>query len=214
MLRKIRHLSRSNSSQFRRKHGLDGKKIILYLSILHRYKRPDLLIRALPKIIDKESDAFVLFVGPDAGELDKILKLGKTLGVTEYYKWIGTLHGREKQEAFECSEFLALPSDEDPYPLVLLEAMAHERPVLTTSVVGQAALISANDAGIIIAPRDMNGIVDGAIRLLGDPVYRKTVGSNARLLAERMFSVKAVVDEIEMLYTRLIERKRTLAAGN
>jgi glycosyltransferase involved in cell wall biosynthesis len=199
----------SDSTQFRKKHGLDGKKIILYLSILHHYKRPELMIRALPKLIDKEPNVFLLFVGPDAGELDKIRELGKSLGVTRHYKWIGPLQGREKQEAFESSEFLALPSDEDPYPLVLLEAMAHRRPVLTTSVVGQASLISKNEAGIIVTPGDLNGIVNAAIRLLEDPIYRKTLGSNARRLAERMFSAKAVVDEIELLYAYLIERKLT-----
>jgi glycosyltransferase involved in cell wall biosynthesis len=202
-----------DSTQFRKKHGLDGKKVILYLSILHHYKRPELLIRALPELIDKEPDVFVLFVGPDAGELEKILKLGKRLGVTKHYKWVGPLQGREKQEAFECSEFLALPSDEDPYPLVLLEAMAHKRPVLTTSVVGQASLISTNEAGIVVPPGDLSGIVDGAIRLLSEPVYRETIGSNARRLAARMFSVKAVVDEIEMLYAYLIKRKRNLTMG-
>ena len=210
MLRKTRLLRLFDSTQFRKKHGLDGKRIILYLSILHHYKRPELLIRALPKLIDKERDVFLLFVGPDGGELDKILKLGKRLGVTDHYKWMGPLQGKEKQEAFECSEFLALPSDEDPFPLVLLEAMAHKKPVLTTDVVGQASLIRTNEAGIIIAPGDLNGIVDGAIRLLADPIYREKIGSNARKLAERMFSVKAVVDEIEMLYAHLTERKRTL----
>ena len=205
---------RIDSTRFRKKHRLDGKRIILYLSILHHYKRPDLLIRALPKLIDNEPEVFLLLVGPDAGELGKMHELGKRLGVTMHYKWIGPLQGREKHEAFECSEFLALPSDEDPYPLVLLEAMAHNRPVLTTSVVGQASVISANESGIIITPGDLNGIVDGAIRLLTDPVYRKTIGSNARGLAERMFSTKAVVDEIEMLYTGMIERKGILTAGN
>jgi glycosyltransferase involved in cell wall biosynthesis len=201
-----------DSTQFRKKYGLDGKRIILYLSILHHYKRPELLIRALPKLIDKAPDVFLLFVGPDAGELKKMLELGKRFGVTMHYKWIGPLQGREKHEAFECSEFLALPSDEDPYPLALLEAMAHKRPVLTTSAVGQASVISTNNAGIIIAPGDLNGIVDGAIRLLTDPVYKKTIGSNARRLAERMFSVRAVVDEIEMLYNYLT-RQRTLTTG-
>ena len=198
--------------QFRKKHGLEGKRIILYLSILHHYKRPELLIRALPEVIDKVPDVFLLFVGPDAGELGKIRELGKKLSVTMHYNWIGPLQSKEKHEALECAEFLALPSDEDPYPLVLLEAMAHKRPVLTTSAVGQASVIRANEAGIIITPGDLDGIVDGAIRLLADPIYRNRIGGNARRLAERMFSVSAVVDEIEMLYTRIILRKRTLTA--
>jgi glycosyltransferase involved in cell wall biosynthesis len=198
------------SKEFRRKHDLDGKKVILYLSILHRYKRPELLVRALPKLIDKVPEVFLLFAGPDAGELEKIRELGETLGVTAYFKWIGPLKGTEKHEAFDCSEFLALPSDEDPYPLVLLEAMAHSKPVLTTSVVGQASVIRANESGIIINPGDLGGIVDGAIKLLTDSAYTKATGSNGRRLAERMFSVKSVVDEIEVLYMSMIELKNSL----
>ena len=52
---------------------------------------------------------FLLFAGPDAGELEKIRELGDSLGVTEHYRWLGPLQGEEKHEAFECSEFLALP---------------------------------------------------------------------------------------------------------
>ncbi len=196
-----------DATGFRKKHGLEGRRVILYLSILHRYKRPELLIRALPRIIDEEPEVFLLFVGPDAGELEKIRELARSLGVTDYYKWIGPLQGREKHEAFECSEFLALPSDEDPYPLVLLEAMAHERPVLTTNVVGQASMIGGNEAGIIVSPGDLDGIVSGAIRLLTDSLYKRTIGGNARRLAEREFSVGAVVDEIEKLYAGLMEGK-------
>ena len=197
-------------TRFRKKHGLEGKKVILYLGILHHYKRPELLIYALPKLITREPEVFLLFVGPDAGEVEKMREVGKRLGMTKYYKWIGPLQGREKHEALECAEFLALPSDEDPYPLVLLEAMAHYKPVLTTSVVGQAFDINANEAGILIAPGDLNGIVNGAIKLLTDHIYSLTTGRNAGRLAERMFSVKAAVDEIEILYTRTIEAKRAL----
>ena len=128
-----------------------GKKVILYLSILVRYKRPDKLIRVLPQLIEREPNVFLLYVGPDAGELEKIRTLAESLGVTEYYKRFRTVTSEEKHEAFECSEFLALPSDEDPYPLSLLEAMAHRKAVLTTSGVGQASVIRAHEAGIIVS---------------------------------------------------------------
>jgi len=198
---------------FKQLHGLEGKKVILYLGILHRYKRPDLLICALPSLIKKVPEAFVLFVGPDAGELESIHEIGETLGVTTRYKWIKPLRGREKQEALECAEFLALPSVEDPYPLVLLEAMAHGKPVLTTDLVGQASVIEASVAGIIIGPGDLDGIEEGAYRLLTDEIYKKTMGRNARLLAETAFSVQSVVDEVETLYAYLIEGRSNSCFG-
>ena len=196
-----------DAMDFRMKHALTGKKIILYLSILHHFKRPEKLIRILPRLIDIEPDVFVLFVGPDAGELQKIRELGERLDVEKYYRWLGPLQGNEKHEAFACSEFLALPSDEDPYPLVLLEAMAHGKPVLTTDVVGQASVIRSHAAGIVVPPEDLDGMVDAAARLLADEQYRIAIGANGRRLAETMFSVGAVVDEIEALYARLKEKR-------
>jgi len=200
--------------RFVEKYDLTGKRVILYLSILHHYKRPDLLIRALPRLIEREPEVFLLLVGPDAGELEKINALGRELGVTRHFKWIGALRGKEKHEAFECSEFLALPSDEDPYPLVLLEAMAHRKPVLTTSVVGQAPLVESHGAGIVVQPGDLNGLIEGALRLLSDPSLKSSIAGNARRLAEQMFSAKAVVDEIEALYWRLLEKKHASDRGN
>ena len=161
----------------------------------------------LPGLIETVPNVFVVFAGPDAGELETIRRLAERLGVTEYYKWLGALHGEEKHEAFESAEFLALPSDDDPYPLALLEAMAHQKPVLTTSGVGQAPVIRAHEAGIVVPPGDLDGLVEGATRLLTDEEYRSALGANARRLAERMFSVGAVVDEIEVVYRHLVERK-------
>jgi glycosyltransferase involved in cell wall biosynthesis len=196
-----------SATRFREKYGLVGKKVILYLGILIHYKRPDKLIRVLPQLIEREPKVFLLFVGPDAGELEKIHKLAEGLGVNECYEWLGPLQGEEKHEAFECSEFLALPSDDDPYPLTLLEAMAHGKAVLTTSGVGQASVIKAHEAGIVVSPEDLDGIREGAVKLLTDERYRSAIGASARRLAERMFSVAAVVDEIELLYADLVERK-------
>ena len=144
------------------------------------------------------------FAGPDAGELDKVRDLAERLRVTDYYKWLGPVRGEEKNEAFECSEFLALPSDDDPYPLTLLEAMAHGKPVVTTSGVGQAPVIEAHGAGIVVSPGDLDAIVAGATRLLTDETYRSAIAANARRLAESMFSVGSVVDEIELLYGSLV----------
>ena len=198
-------------SAFKRKYGLENEKIILYLGILNSFKRPDLLIRALPFLREKVPEVFVLFVGPDAGEVKRINEIAEALDVTQSYKWIGPLRGKEKHEALEAAEFLALPADEDPYPLVLLEAMAHGKPVLTTNVVGQASIISANKAGIIVAPGNSKAIEEAAHLLLTDEAYSRAIGSNARKLAEQTFSVASVVDEIEGLYTRLIENKRKQA---
>jgi hypothetical protein len=56
---------------------------------------------------------------------------------------------------------------------------------------------------VVVSPEDLDGIVDGATRLLTDETYRSAIGANARRLAETIFSVVAVVDDIENLHARL-----------
>ena len=198
----------ADSSGFRARHGLENKKVVLYLGILHHFKRPELLLQALPMLVAKEPNVFLLFVGPDAGQLEVMNRLAQKLGLTAHYKWIGPLKGQEKHEALQCSEFVALPSDEDPYPLVLLEAMAHSKPVLTTSAVGQASVISENEAGIVVNPGDIDGIARAALRLLLDGEFRAKAGTSAGRLAQELYSVRSAVDKIEQLYESLAPKNR------
>jgi glycosyltransferase involved in cell wall biosynthesis len=86
--------------------------------------------------------------------------------------------------------------------------MAHGKPLLTTDVVGQAPVICENEAGVIVSPGDVSGIIAGSIKLLTHRVYRESLAQNARRLAEKMFSARAVVDEIEALYRQLLARPR------
>ena len=50
------------ATQFRERHGLVGRRVILYLSILHHFKRPEKLVRVLPRLIEKDPDVFLLLV--------------------------------------------------------------------------------------------------------------------------------------------------------
>lgn len=75
----------------------------------------------LPRLIESEPDVFLLFAGPDAGKFRRFASWGRVFAA-DYYKGLGPLQGKETHRAFECAKFLALPSDEDPYPLVLLES--------------------------------------------------------------------------------------------
>jgi hypothetical protein len=52
-------------------------------------------------------------------------------------------------------------------------------------------------------PDPLDAVPDEATRLLTDETYRSAIGANARRLAETMFSVRAVVDDIENFYARL-----------
>jgi glycosyltransferase involved in cell wall biosynthesis len=196
-----------NIAPFVEKHNLAGRPIILFLGILNSWKRPDILIRMLPEIIKTIPQVMVLFVGPDAGMMDHIEKIATQLKVENNYKWIGPLHGEEKQQAFHAAELLMLPSDDDSFPLVLLEAMAHGKPVIGSDAVGPSVIIQNHKTGFILPRGDIDKFAGAALQLLTNPSLLMTMGNDARATALAQYSVSSIVGKIEATYYELLEQQ-------
>jgi colanic acid/amylovoran biosynthesis glycosyltransferase len=77
--------------------------------------------------------------------------------------------------------------DRDGLPNVLLEAMAHGLPVVSTTLAGVREAVVDGESGLLVAPRDEVGLADALERLLADGVLRARLGANARRrVAERL----------------------------
>jgi glycosyltransferase involved in cell wall biosynthesis len=192
------------ADDFRDRYGLTGKKVMLFLGTLHPLKRPALLIPVLAKIRGEVPEAFLLYVGPDAGEYAKVDKRAKDLQVDGQVKWIGPLQGREKQQALEAADFLILPSDEEPFGIVLLEAMAHRKPVIASSTEGARAVIEHKVTGFIAESGSVDDMVAAALSLFGSPDLCATMGRKGHEAVSRNYRISAVVDRIENLYYELL----------
>ena len=194
-----------NPIRFRERYRLNNKRVILYMGSLHWYKRPDLLIQALPRIVNKVPDGFVLLVGPDAGEYAKVKDIGERLGVSNHFKWIGPLQGKEKQEAYSVADFLVLPlpSDHESFSLVLFEGMAHGKPVIGSDAVGMSKIIQDGQTGFVVRRGNVQGFADAAVKLLRDPGSCEKMGRKAREVTIANYSASRAVDQVEDLYYQL-----------
>ena len=197
----------TNPTAFIKKYKLSGKKIILYLSFLHYLKRPDLLIKALPALVKEVPDLILLLVGPDAGMIDHIKKIGAELGVESNFKWLGPLYGKEKHQAYQAADFFVLPSDEEPFGIVILEAMAHKKPVIVSDAVGPSEIIEHGETGFIVKRGNVDQIIEFSLKLLTDQSLRARMGEKGCETAINKYSVSSVVDQVEAMYYRLIESK-------
>ena len=196
-----------NTEPFLLKYGLLGKKILLFVGILNLAKRPDLLVKALPKIIKEVPSAHLVLVGPDGGFLNKVKVIVKQFTLEKNITITGPLYGTEKQMAFSSASLFLLPSDLDAYPLVLSEALAHGLPVVTTNARGPADIISDGINGYIVQKGDLNKISEKSILLLNDSQLHKQFSDNAKRIAINKFSAPAVTKKIELLYLDILEQK-------
>jgi glycosyltransferase involved in cell wall biosynthesis len=112
----------------------------------------------------------------------------------------------ELPEFFDLIDVLALPSWEEPFGIVLLEAMASGIPVVATNRGGPLDIIVSDLHGVLVPPHNPAALAN-AIRSLADNGERRTaIGRNAREFVEKNFDIGTVVPRIEDFYRRVMMR--------
>ena len=90
-------------------------------------------------------------------------------------------------------------------PLVVIEAMAYGRPIVTTAVGGIPELINDGINGLLCEPADPEGLARKIITLIDDPALRASLGREARRSYEEMgFQPAAVSRRILGIYRQAL----------
>ena len=115
-----------------------------------------------------------------------------------------------KTEFFRNVDILAVPSWEEPFGIVLLEAMASGVPVISTSPGGPLDIICSALHGVLVPPRDPQALAGAIESLAHDAARRAAIVRNAREHVQANFDIRNVVPRIEDFYQRL--SRATVAA--
>jgi glycosyltransferase involved in cell wall biosynthesis len=109
-----------------------------------------------------------------------------SLGVDGHVRFLGRLAGAELAGAYRAATVLALPTTNDSFPLVLLEAMASGLPVVSTTIGGVPELVEDGTHGLLLEPGDDDTLKDRLARVLGDPQLAARLGEAGRAKASSM----------------------------
>lgn len=151
------------------------------------------------------SAARFVFVG-DGPEREELVARARSEGLTR----VEFLAARPRDEIpalLARADILVVPlKDRIPgaVPSKLYEAMAVARPVILIAEGEPAGIVETSGAGIVVAPGDVDGIVDAVLRLEADPDLRATLGRNGRRAAVERYDRAAIaVDFAELLEAEL-----------
>ena len=109
-------------------------------------------------------------------------------------------------EFFRTIDVLIVPSWEEPFGIVILEAMSSGVPVIATNRGGPLDIIPTAMHGILIPPKDPAALARAIRMLASDDAARSSIVNNAREHVERNFDVRAIVPRIEDFYRRILLR--------
>lgn len=131
--------------------------------------------------------------------LDELRRLAATLGVQERVGFTGFLP--QPADVMRALDVVVHAStDPEPFGLVVAEAMACGRPVLTSGTGGTAELIEEEQTAVRHAAGDHAGLSRGMLRLAADPALRARFGACGRARAARLFDARRLGEEFTQVY--------------
>jgi glycosyltransferase involved in cell wall biosynthesis len=104
----------------------------------------------------------------------------------------------------EQIDMLVLPSLSEGLPYILLEALAHKKPVVATSVGGTPEVIRHGHTGLLVPPRDSAALAQAIAQLLADPDAGRQLGERGQQLVLERFTIQQMLQSTEALYDELL----------
>jgi glycosyltransferase involved in cell wall biosynthesis len=126
-------------------------------------------------------------------------------GVADYF--IFTDHRDDAQRLIASIDIFLLSTRTEGLPLVILEAMAHAKPVVATNVGGVSEVVDAGVTGLLHEPKDDRQQATDLLRLLEDASLRNKMGEAGRQRVLTKFNKERFAGELGGLYYEMLGRR-------
>ncbi len=163
----------------------------------HRY-----FLEAFRHLVNTDPACRAIFVG--GGPLEPVLRARiSTLALSDHIRLYGMR--ADMDEVYAETDVVVIPSLREGLPYVLLEALAHRRPVIATQVGDIPRVIRHEQTGLLVPPGDARALAAAMGRLLRHPEEGARMAENGHRLVAQEYSAHAMVSQTERLYEALLE---------
>jgi glycosyltransferase involved in cell wall biosynthesis len=166
-------------------------------------KRPLDLVRTLRSLLDRDVDAVLVLLG-DGSDRGATEALAHELGVYERTRFVG--FKQRVRDWYAAFDAFLLTSANEGAPVVAIEALAAERPVVATRVGGTSTVVLDGRSGFLSPLGDVDGMAEQLAGLARDPDLRAQLGRAGAADVRERFATSRMTDELDAIYRRVLAR--------
>jgi glycosyltransferase involved in cell wall biosynthesis len=180
-----------------------GKLVVLVGNMHSDVKGHPWLIAAAPAIVQEFPETrFVLAGDGEArGEFERQVA---ELGLQNNFLFLG--RRSDIPDVLASCDIGVLPSKAEGLPNAILEYMAAGLPVVASRVGGNSELIQDGVTGLLVPAQDSEALAKALLTLLRSSELCQRVAENGRRTATQDFSYERLIQEVDSLYTELLQR--------
>ena len=191
----------------------DDATVLLYVGRFLGFKRVPTLVRAFARArrLFNRPGSLVIWGGhPGEWEDEHPVTVANEVGADGIY-FTGWRGHDDLPEGLAVCDAIVVPSVDDAYPQVPLEAMAVGLPVIASRSGGLISMVNldpAHPTGWFVAPDDLDALTSALVTVVNNPVETAERGTNALAHARANLSWDGLVTRFEVAYARGTERHR------
>jgi len=175
-----------------------GEPLLIHISNFRPVKNISGVLQVFSRV-RAELKCRLVMIG-DGPEVGSAQQLCDRLGIQDDVLFLGN------QECIECilplADTLLLPSEQESFGLVCLEAMSCGVPVVATNVGGVKEVVQHGQTGFLHDPFDVDAMAISVLELLRDRDMRIAMGKEGRRVALEKFDISKVVKKYVELYDK------------
>ncbi len=181
--------------------------VLLFVGRIQPLKAPDVLVRAVAHLLDERPDLRQRLVVPVVGgpsgsglrEPESLLRLARELGVEDVVRFERPVAGDDLVRWYRSADAVVVPSYNESFGLVAIEAQACGVPVVAAGVGGLCEAVSDGVSGVLVQDHDPRRWATVLCGLLEDPSRRSRLAAGAVEHAGR-YGWDRTVDQLLQVY--------------
>jgi len=177
--------------------------IITIASVLRPWKGHEYFIKAA-SFVKKEflKTKFIILgdevVNNEKGYKEQLINLSNSLNLEKDIIFTG--FRKDVSNILLQSDIIVLSSIlPDPFPTVILEAMAVAKPVVATNIGGVPEMVIDNVTGLLVPPKDSESMAKAVLKLLIDKKYSNQLGMTGSTRLNKIFTLDKFIKKIEKI---------------
>ncbi|GKS58883.1 glycosyl transferase [Nitrospira sp.] len=166
------------------------------------------LLDAVKQLLPRLENLYVVIIG-DGPLMGQLKSQAFQLGIGHRVRFMG--HRDDTYDLMRAFDIFVLPSLHEGIPMVILEALALERPVVASRVGGIPEVIADGIQGLLVPAGDATAIARACERFLSDRALAESCGRAGRGRVEHKFSSRVMAEQVAQLYRSLTGPPPTVA---
>jgi glycosyltransferase involved in cell wall biosynthesis len=190
-----------SAERFRARLGISNEPLVVFLGQLYEYKGAGQVLAAADVLHARGVQLQLAFLGPET-------PFSRRLFAQQKRPWahvLGQVDVQTKWDAIEAASVICVPSAQESFGRVYLEAWSKGKPVIGGRIPAVAEVVADGKTGLLVDPSSISELEQALDRLITDPELAARLGAAGRKELAARFSWRRVAARVEAVYAQVLE---------